>query len=97
VEADELRARLERLRDLATQGGPHRPRLEAKLREQAARLAPADDPADLSPAALVAGLIFADLGADRETEFLAAVAGLAPERRAGAETILGALELGGAS
>jgi hypothetical protein len=97
VEADELRARLKRLRDLATHDGAHGARLTGKLREQARRLTPGDDPADLSPAALVAGLIFADLDAGRETEFLAAVAGLAPERSAGVDLVLRALELAGAA
>lgn len=95
MDAESLRARLARLRDLQAHAGPHRAILEAKLREQAKRLAPADDPADLTPAALVAGLIFADLDADREAQFLAAVAGLAPERAAGADRVLRALELGG--
>lgn len=97
MEADELRARLKRLRDLATHDGAHRERLEAMLRQQAKRLRPSDAPGDLSSAALVAALLFGDLDADRETAFLAAVAGLAPERRAGAETVLRALELAGSS
>jgi hypothetical protein len=82
MQADSLRDRVERYRYLQTHGAPYRaPRaLELTLKQEAARLGPADDPAGLSPPALVGALLFAELAPEREAECRAALAAVPAEQ-----------------